>query len=475
MRFITFLACASLAAAGLVEEGRAAGLTPEQTACVTKAWRFEKNGWIYLHVEGDAQACGFQHGYLLAPEIREMLRVHRAAWEYRSGMTWKWIVETSAELMTPKVDAENLAEIDGIVAGLRAAGVETTRDEMVAYNAQLEFEGYWWPQEKKRLADAKPEPAKERCSAFIATGSYPAGGGIVMGHNTMFDYVEAVANVVLDLVPSRGQHILMQTQPGFIHSGTDFFLTSAGLVGCETTIGNFSGFDTNGIPEFSRMRRATQDARNIAEWCDIMKHGNNGGYANAWLLGDVNNGEIARLELGLKYVALETTKDGYYAGSNVAEDRALLRLETERSETDIRRSSAARRVRWKQLMEKNRGRITAEMAEKFLADDYDVYLGKRNPGSRTLAGHFELDMEQFGGPEPFNPSGTFDGKVVDTAMAKKMSFIGRWGTADGMAFDAGKFLREHPQYDWQSGLLKDRPSQPWTVFRAGQTAVKIER
>jgi len=44
------------------------------------------------------------------------------------------------------------------------------------------------------------------------------------------------------------------------------------------------------------MRRATQDASTIDDWCAIMKKGNNGGYANAWLLGDVKTNEIARLE-----------------------------------------------------------------------------------------------------------------------------------------------------------------------------------
>ena len=75
--------------------------------------------------------------------------------------------------------------------------------------------------------------------------------------------------------------------------------------GSETTIGDFKGFDERGILEFVRFRRATQDASSIVEWCEIMKRGNNGGYANAWLLGDVNSGEIARLELGLKYVGFE--------------------------------------------------------------------------------------------------------------------------------------------------------------------------
>jgi hypothetical protein len=84
----------------------------------------------------------------------------------------------------------------------------------------------------------------------------------------------------------------MQTLPGWVHSGTDFFITEAGLVGTETTIGDFKGFDEKGIPEFVRFRRATQDASSIDEWCAIMKRGNNGGYANSWLLGDVKTGAI---------------------------------------------------------------------------------------------------------------------------------------------------------------------------------------
>jgi hypothetical protein len=35
------------------------------------AHRFEEGGWIYVHLEGDAAAVGFQHGYLLGPEIED--------------------------------------------------------------------------------------------------------------------------------------------------------------------------------------------------------------------------------------------------------------------------------------------------------------------------------------------------------------------------------------------------------------------
>ena len=66
------------------------------------------------------------------------------------------------------------------------------------------------------------------------------------------------------------------------------------------------------------------------------EEGNNGGYANAWLLGDIKTGEIARLELGLKYVGFERTRDGFFTGSNVAENLKILRLESNVNETDIR-------------------------------------------------------------------------------------------------------------------------------------------
>jgi len=35
------------------------------------AARFEEGGWIYVHLEGDPGAIGYQHGYLLATEIED--------------------------------------------------------------------------------------------------------------------------------------------------------------------------------------------------------------------------------------------------------------------------------------------------------------------------------------------------------------------------------------------------------------------
>ena len=445
-------------------------LTPEQQAWLAKAKRFERAGWIYLHTVGGPRERGFQHGHLLAKEIAEGIRVTRVGWEYQSAMEWSWLVERAAGMFVPRIDAENLAELEGIADGARAAGVKVTRDELIAYNGIIELSGYWWPTELKKLKDGTTPPVKESCSSFIATGRWTKDGNVVLGHNTMMGYEGAFPNVIQDLVPARGHRILWQTVPGWIHSGMDFFITDAGLVGSETTIGSFEGFDTNGVPEFVRMRRATQDAANIDAWCDAMKRGNNGGYANAWLLGDVNTKEIARLELGLHQTGFARKHDGYFTGSNVAEDMKVLRLETGSHETDIRESSIARRVRWKQLMKQHAGKIDLALAQRFEADHFDTWRGKNQAGARTLCGHFELDPEP-GGPWPGVPygcAGTVDAKVVDATSARQLSFAARWGSACGTKFDAARFLAAHPQFEWMEGILHSRPSQPWTVFRAGE-------
>ena len=452
----------------LLHTQQSSRLTKEQTTWLSKANRHEKNGWIYLHIDGTPRERGFQHGYLMASEIKEALRVLKVAWGYQTSTEWSWAVEKGAAMFTPKVDAENLAEIDGIAEGMNAARISTSRDELVAYNGWMELLWYWWPTVKDSIAPNTPAPLKESCSSFIATGSMTADGKIVLGHNSWNDYFFPDYNVVMDIVPAKGHRILMQTAAGLIHSGTDFFVTDAGLVGSETTIADFTLFDPSGIPEFARVRRAMQDASSIDEWCEIMKKGNNGGYANSWLVGDIKTNEIARFEIGLKYVGFEKKKDGYFSGSNIADDLKILRRETKSNELNIKLPNIARRVRWGQLMKENKGKINIERGKAFLSDHFDTYLNTAAPDSRTLCGHWELDNEASGLFEPFRPLGAYDGKILDATMAQNMSLAARWGSSCGMAFDAKQFLRDHPQFEWMSGILKDRPTQPWTEFKAGE-------
>lgn len=259
----------------------------------------------------------------------------------------------------------------------------------------------------------------------------------------------------------------MQSWGPAIYSATDFFATSAGLVGTETTIGGFEGFNPKGTPVFQRARYAMQYARDINQWANIMIEKNSGAYANSWLIGDINSGEIARLELGLKNHSLEKKTNGYFAGSNVTENLKILRQETKDGIVDIRETSVARRVRWEQLLKERYGKINVDNAKTMLADHYDVYLKRNNPSSRTICGHLELDDGAVpASPPPFMPAGALDGKIIDSNMAKDWRFWAKMGCSCDRNFDANDFLRDHPQYNWLKEYLPDLPNQPWIVLPA---------
>src|SRR5260221_8080254 len=108
----------------------------------------------------------------------------------------------------------------------------------------------------------------------------------------------------------------MDGLPGLIHSGDDFGVNSAGVVITETTITGFQGFDSNGVPEFVRARKAMQYSASIDDVARIFKEGNNGGYANDWLIADTRQSGIASPELWLEKVTLDRKTHGYFVGSS---------------------------------------------------------------------------------------------------------------------------------------------------------------
>src|SRR4029077_18297859 len=150
------------------------------------------------------------------------------------------------------------------------------------------------------------------------------------------------------------------------------------------------GWDPNGKPEFMRSRKALQYANNIDDYVRIIKEGNNGGYANDWLIGDRKTSEIAYLELGLKNTPLWRTKDGYFVSSNFARDPKLIREETSGFDPSDRSSSMnARHIRAGEFVQKAKRRNHAEMAEQFLSDHVDSLEKKEQADERSLCGHVD--------------------------------------------------------------------------------------
>ena len=49
--------------------------TAAKDARLKPGYRFERSKWIYVHLEGSPADIGYQHGYLLAPEIADGFKV----------------------------------------------------------------------------------------------------------------------------------------------------------------------------------------------------------------------------------------------------------------------------------------------------------------------------------------------------------------------------------------------------------------
>jgi hypothetical protein len=55
-----------------------ASLTDEERGWLERASRNDVNGWVHLKIQGAPFERGFQHGYLIATEFADALRVYEA-------------------------------------------------------------------------------------------------------------------------------------------------------------------------------------------------------------------------------------------------------------------------------------------------------------------------------------------------------------------------------------------------------------
>lgn len=440
------------------------------------AYRFERNGWTYVHLEGSPEEIGYAHGYLLADKIADALQVFKIEDQHSTGHDWAFFRNAAKTILWPHMDPEYQQEISAIAQGARAQGVHVDVWDIVALNGTMELSEYYvpWLNKQQPRKDAPKVDAPGNCSAFIATGSYTKDGRIVIAHNNWSSYAEGARwTMIFDIQPEKGHRILMDGVPGMITSNDDFGINDAGIMLSETTISQFEGWNSHGSPTFMRSRKALQYANSIDDVASILRKDNNGGYANDWLIGDRKTGEIAYLELGLKNTPLWRTKDGYFVSSNFARDPKLIQEETSGfNYNDLSTSPNARRVRWEQLMSTNKGKIDADAAGRFLSDHQDSFLKKEMADQRSLCGH--VDTVKDGIPQwdwpPYFPGGAVQGKVTTSELAAQMSIIAHAGHPCGEDFLAKPFLSAHPEFQWMAPILRDMKAGPWTTFTAGENA-----
>src|SRR5260370_41412424 len=102
------------------------------------------------------------------------------------GMGYDFFVERAAELHADKIPDELREEMEGVAAGLTAAGVPATFKDVLGINDRMELTGYWWPKNSGRYTALAPTGGQgNHCSALIATGGATADRSNVPSHTPL--------------------------------------------------------------------------------------------------------------------------------------------------------------------------------------------------------------------------------------------------------------------------------------------------
>ena len=426
-----------------------------------------REGWIGLEVSGTPYEMGFAHGRLLRRYFPQIIKVLKYVVDgiFKVSLseyvkTCKTVFKRSLNLVEWRFIKE---EINGIRDG--CANPNITFDLLLAWNAVLSMSYYKDYKEK----GADKSIVAGRCSAFIATGNATENGDIIMSHNTHSDLASGfVCNVVMHMNPSApgSMPFVMQTSPGLVCSSADWFITSAGIVGCETTITsvNYDADFKTGVPYFFRIRKAMETGKSLDDYVSIMEKQNAGDYPCSWLLGDINSGMIMRFELTKTASSVSMTTNGVYYGMNSAISPEVRLLETnDYGLNDPMKSTGSRNMRLQYLLlEKYNGKINLENAKKIISDHYDEGTSQYRMGFRGICKHRENEDNN-----DFSLSGATDGKVVNSEMARKMEFMGIFGSSCGRPFTRKAYMKKvekSKESKFWKDALQDVPKYDWTVL-----------
>ena len=379
-----------------LDEASAGNDWPAREAVETfgPAYRYPAAGWIYLHIEGQPYERGYQNGHLMAREIPEYLE--RCASSLGGKEHWQDYRTTANALFLRGFDHEIMEEMRGIADGASDAGARWQDRridlmDIVVANVTVEMgelasavsttptglEGLGFDRPSYAGgAGGKHDSVTDHCSAFAATGPATRDGKMVIGHVTWWPLTLAEqTNVLLDIKPASGHRMLIQSYPGGIESGTDWYQNDAGVVLTETTIDQ-TPFNIQGTPVAFRARLAIQYGGNIDEVVHYLGTRNNGLYTNEWIMGDAKTNEIAIYDLGTNHTRLwRSSKNewfgatpGFYWGDNNAKDLSV-RLEgypDPQGDPDyIPYVPGPRDLAWQELYRKYRGQIDEQFG--FLA------------------------------------------------------------------------------------------------------------
>jgi len=275
--------------------------------------RYNIQGWVYLHIEGEPYERGYQYGYLASAEIIEMIQrwanfaqkvefmkyfIFKNQPERYDDLAQQWwdICRTrSMNVFLNQLPEEYVKEMEGMTDGIKARGGKI-------FGRDIEFEDIvasQFAQDVQYTLDYIKKgihPAlgfldglrdifsgdiinpNGHCNAFIATGDATSDGGIVASHATIFpNYIAERCNFIVDVEPSDGHRFVMTCPPGSLWSQEDWYQNEQGVILTETELSPQGSWKIRRTtPKGVRSRRAIQYSSSIDEVIASLEKGNNG-------------------------------------------------------------------------------------------------------------------------------------------------------------------------------------------------------
>jgi hypothetical protein len=396
-----------------------------------KGFRYDDGGWICLHIEGEPYERGRQYGELVATELAAFVdKLANLQDKADPAKGWNSMRGITDAVMLRKYETEFLEEMKGIADGAAKAGAKFRGREIdlldiVAINSAIDISEMdkaasvtATPLSGRTFLKAEDEAANagqgDRCSSFIATKSASSDGRIVMGQIFMWPpgYSGVQWDVMVDVQPTKGHRFVMQTFPGGISSGTDWYVNDAGIIIGETTVAQ-TPFDADGTPEANRVRKAAQYATSIDEVAGILTEKNNGLYTNDWTIADIKTDEGAVFLLGTHKTKMWRTGSQGHAADTPGNLKDFLWADNNNRDLEVR----------KELVP-NHDNHPVDLAFNTWNRDiafWDFYK-EYGQGKFDLAAGVKMNASS-----PINRPHACDGKLTTSEMAEKLMFVAHYG------------------------------------------------
>lgn len=379
------------------------------------------NGVKVLTIKGTPQQMGYQHGFLLAPQISLMInRTLLATTAYVAAQTGTDLVTAEKMLWEgqaiaePFLPPEYLQEMEGIYQGVVDAGIkDVSLKQILLWNTNYDqwciysHPDYWTPETHQHVrGHVHPSPGAGGCSSFCAWDNWAGGDGkLIFGKDEdNFNMPEQLDNrMMVVAAPKEGFGQVFMSYPGMI--GLDGGFNEAGLE--MMTQLNSMQYETMagcGIAIFTRLLLTR--CSSVDQAINIFKT-----YPRcagiAYHVADAIAKQAAVVETSSKMVCVRTPQPDIkamwqsnhsncypgwmgYSGYNMVADQQPVNKITGISDiamwqTSLREpynfyiQAPSRFERYEQLIHQYYGNITPENGLKILCDRYDPYTQLERP------------------------------------------------------------------------------------------------